>query len=76
MNQLPILAITLGDPCGSGPEITVKACSNKHIYDICKPLIVGDACVVKQALMFTGLEAGLKINIVSGCFFAGDWRLV
>lgn len=65
MNRLPILAITLGDPCGSGPEITVKACANRHIYDICKPLIIGDPCVLEQALVFTGYEKTLKIHPVS-----------
>ena len=54
MEALPILAITLGDPCGSGPEITVKAMQNKEIYDICRPLVIGDACVVRQALTFVG----------------------
>ena len=36
--NLPILAITLGDPCGSGPEITAKALSNEYVYEICKPI--------------------------------------
>ena len=65
MSNRPILAITLGDPCGSGPEITVKACSEFNIYDICRPLIIGDECVVRQALQFTGLGNKLKINTVA-----------
>ena len=66
MKTLPILAITLGDPCGSGPEITVKALSNKYIYDICRPLVIGDSTVLKQALKFTNLDKNLKVNSV-GC---------
>ena len=32
MNK-PILGISMGDPFGNGPEITVKALSDKTIYD-------------------------------------------
>ena len=65
MEKLPILAITLGDPCGAGPEITAKTCADKGVYEICKPLIIGDPCVMKQALVFTGLDNTLKVNAVT-----------
>ena len=65
MNNLPILAITLGDPCGSGPEITAKALANKYIYEISKPLVIGDPCVFSQALDFVGLKNKIRINPVS-----------
>ena len=42
MQNLPILGITMGDPFGNGPEITVKALSDKSVYDRCCPLVVGD----------------------------------
>ena len=64
MSNLPILAITLGDPCGSGPEITAKALSHKRIYETCRPLVIGDACVLRQAIRFVGLENDIKINSV------------
>ena len=32
MNK-PILGITMGDPFGNGPEITVKALADKAVYD-------------------------------------------
>ena len=64
MDKLPILAITLGDPCGSGPEITVKAFADSKIYDICRPVVIGDEAVVLQALKFTKLEHKLKVNLI------------
>ncbi|MBR2432567.1 MAG: 4-hydroxythreonine-4-phosphate dehydrogenase PdxA [Clostridia bacterium] len=64
MSNLPILAITLGDPCGSGPEITAKALSHKSIYEICRPLVIGDACVMRQAIRYVGLENDIKVNSV------------
>ena len=42
MSTLPILGITMGDPFGNGPEISVKALMDPSIYDRCRPLIVGD----------------------------------
>lgn len=64
MSNLPILAVTSGDPAGSGPEITVKTLAHPEIYEICAPLVIGDACVLEQALGFTGLDTKLKIHPV------------
>ncbi|MEX2689594.1 MAG: 4-hydroxythreonine-4-phosphate dehydrogenase PdxA [Candidatus Njordarchaeum guaymaensis] len=53
----PLLGITMGDPAGIGPEIAVKALSKKEIYEICRPLIIGDTKIIKRALRFTNLES-------------------
>ena len=42
MQKRPILGISMGDPFGNGPEITVRALSDAAIYDRCRPLVVGD----------------------------------
>ena len=42
MSERPILGISMGDPFGNGPEITVRALADKSIYDRCRPLVVGD----------------------------------
>lgn len=44
-----ILGITMGDPAGIGPEISVRALSHKDIYDACRPLIIGDVGVMAKA---------------------------
>jgi len=49
MTKLPIIAITMGDPAGSGPEITIKALADASVYERCKPLVVGDAGILKKA---------------------------
>lgn len=49
-----ILGITMGDPAGIGPEISVKALADGKLYELCRPLIVGDACVMRDALQITG----------------------
>ena len=54
--ERPILAITMGDPASIGPEITVKALAQPGIYEFCRPLVVGDACMLRRARRVTGLE--------------------
>ena len=59
----PVVGITMGDPAGVGPEITVKALNQKEIYERCNPLVIGDASVLALAVKTTGLET-LKIHSV------------
>lgn len=42
------VAITVGDPCGIGPEIVLKAVSNPEIQKICNPLIFGNRILLKD----------------------------
>lgn len=62
MNTKPILAITMGDPAGIGPEIIIKALSLKETYDKCAPIVTGDAAVMKYAAQQAGSE--LTVNAV------------
>lgn len=52
---LPILAITLGDPAGVGPEIVVKALHHSDVYEICRPLVIGDRRVLARAAQWLGV---------------------
>lgn len=58
----PILAITMGDPAGIGPEITVRALNRKETYEKCKPIVTGDAAIMRQAVQLLGFD--LKVNAV------------
>jgi len=58
----PVIAITVGDPCGIGPEITAKALNKPEIYDICNPLVISDADVMEQAVEIAKVD--LQINSV------------
>ncbi|MBO9619989.1 MAG: 4-hydroxythreonine-4-phosphate dehydrogenase PdxA [Niabella sp.] len=60
MMQLPVIAITMGDPASIGPEIAVKALKDKRIYEICRPLIAGDARVFEKII--SELNLGVAIN--------------
>ena len=50
MNNRPIVGISMGDPFGNGPEITVRALSDKAVYESCRPLVVGDKSSMEYAI--------------------------
>lgn len=55
-----IIAIPMGDPAGIGPEITVKALNKQEIYDVCSPLVIGHAEVLKNALKMTNTNLNIR----------------
>ena len=61
--QLPILAITMGDAAGCGPEIIVKALADQTVYQLCRPLVFGDA--KRMSFVRDRIESSLKINRVT-----------
>ena len=60
MFDKPIVGITMGDPASIGPEIAVKALLDKDIYEICSPLLVGDADVFKDIIKKLKLKAAVN----------------
>jgi 4-hydroxythreonine-4-phosphate dehydrogenase len=46
----PIIGITMGDAAGVGPEVIVKALAHSEIYEYCRPVVIGDAERLKQAI--------------------------
>ena len=50
MTDKPLLAVTIGDPSGIGPEVVVKALQDRSMYDIMRPVLVGTVGVVQKAL--------------------------
>lgn len=63
MGAEKIIGITMGDPASIGPEITAKALADPSLYELCNPLVIGDAWVMEQALPIAGHEE-LKIHAV------------
>ena len=49
MARKPIVAVTMGDPAGIGPEVVRKALSDPRIKRVCSPLILGDWEVLGRA---------------------------
>ena len=63
MEQKPILGITMGDPFGNGPEITVKALADKTVYDRCRPLVIGDVSCMEYAVKAAKAVSGIDMKI-------------
>ena len=58
----PLIAVTLGDPAGIGPEIVVKTVADPATFKMANCIVIGDAGATEQAIKATG--ADLKINCV------------
>ncbi len=58
----PVFAITIGDPCGVGPEIVLKSLANhQDLHRECQMIIFGS----KSILEIAAREIDLKVNIQS-----------
>jgi 4-hydroxythreonine-4-phosphate dehydrogenase len=60
----PVIAITMGDPTGIGPEIIAKALCDETITGICRPVVIGDEDALVRGIAATG--AHLVIHSVTG----------
>jgi 4-hydroxythreonine-4-phosphate dehydrogenase len=61
--RLPLLGITMGDPAGVGPEITVKALATPEVASACRPVVIGDRSVMEATLGL--LHSRLRLHVVS-----------
>ncbi|MCL2619185.1 MAG: 4-hydroxythreonine-4-phosphate dehydrogenase PdxA [Defluviitaleaceae bacterium] len=60
----------MGDPASIGPEISVKALGAPGVYEICRPIIIGDAGIMSMALKSAGRE-DLRLLAVESAAEAG-----
>jgi 4-phospho-D-threonate 3-dehydrogenase / 4-phospho-D-erythronate 3-dehydrogenase len=60
MPELPVIAITIGDPAGIGPEVTVKALADPEVAGLARWIVVGDRRVLPDSpeLLDVGALAG------------------
>ena len=50
IKERAIIAITMGDAAGVGPEVIVKALASEQIYSICRPMVVGEGVIMQAAM--------------------------
>jgi 4-hydroxythreonine-4-phosphate dehydrogenase len=50
LKQKPLIVITMGDPAGIGPEIIAKVIDSGEIFPLCRPVVIGDAGVMKKLI--------------------------
>jgi 4-hydroxythreonine-4-phosphate dehydrogenase len=68
MNE-PVIAVTMGDPAGIGPEIVARTFAEEGFQGENKAFVVGDAAMMRRATGLLGLS--LDVNEVSGPEEAG-----
>lgn len=52
----PIIAVTMGDGAGVGPEVTVVAVTDPEITALCRPVVIGDKRRLEQAATIMGVS--------------------
>lgn len=57
----PIIAVTMGDPAGVGPEICLQLLANEFVREFATPVVFGDARLLAKCARQTGLTAPRRI---------------
>jgi 4-hydroxythreonine-4-phosphate dehydrogenase len=57
----PLIAVTMGDPAGVGPEICLQLLANEEVRAIATPVVFGDARLLARCARQTGLPAPKRI---------------
>jgi 4-hydroxythreonine-4-phosphate dehydrogenase len=57
----PLIAITMGDPCGIGPEIIAAALADAAIYQAAVPFVIGDRACMERAIALAGQRQRLRL---------------
>ena len=70
-NDVPFIAVTMGDGTGVGPEVVVAALLDPHANAECRPIVIGDALRLRQAADLLGVKPIIvRVDSVSDAIFA------
>lgn len=61
MGRKPRIGITIGDPAGIGPEISLKAIADEDVLAVCTPVLIGDAQYLMHWSRVFNLTRGLDV---------------
>ncbi len=64
MAKRPVLGVTMGDPAGIGPEVSVKAFMLPKIRSLCAPILIGDAAFMAKVARDVN-KVDWKVNAIS-----------
>ncbi len=67
----PFLGLTIGDPAGIGPEIVAKAVTQEEVRAACRPLVIGEAGIMRRAIRLCRLDLSVR-SIASPAETTGD----
>jgi 4-hydroxythreonine-4-phosphate dehydrogenase len=61
MSRKPLIALTMGDPAGIGPEVCLRAIAEPSMRDVCVPIVFGDAAVLERCATACGLPQPKRV---------------
>jgi 4-hydroxythreonine-4-phosphate dehydrogenase len=53
----PLIAVTMGDPAGVGPEVCLQLLANPAVCEFAAPVVFGDLAILRRCAERTGLPA-------------------
>ena len=59
MTNKPLIAVTMGDPSGIGPEVVAKALSSPSVTNLCHAMVIGSAPLLEK----TAQDLGIGLDI-------------
>ena len=71
----PFLGLTIGDPAGIGPEIVAKTLTHEEVRAACRPLVIGEAGIMRRAIRLCHLDLSVRV-IASPGEATGDLGLL
>src|SRR5688500_18107989 len=72
MNELPRIAVTMGDPAGIGPEVCLHLLADAAIARECVPVVFGDAAILRRVSEAARLP--LSAPVISPPAWQSQWR--
>ena len=59
----PIVAITIGDPAGVGPEVVARAVVTPQVQEVCTPVVVGSRRRLEEAAGICGVRLPGELKV-------------
>jgi len=59
-SKKPLLAVTMGDAAGVGPEVIVRAWDNPVVHEHCRPVVLGHPQILQRAVELVGQDCQVR----------------
>lgn len=63
----PLVAITMGDPAGVGPEVIARAWTDRRVHACCRPVVIGHAEIMARAAKLIAAPLTVREIDEPGC---------
>lgn len=62
----PVIAVTMGDPAGIGPEVVLGALRSEAVYERATPIVIGSVDVLRRCAREIGMEVTIRPISLAG----------